>query len=243
MGFQAGKGPSVKAKTPPAKATAPDQRPSATYGHDHGTPGAQVGEPPDPQDPARATETSQRRFGSVAVALITAAVALVSSVVALTFELWPSLRPDPRSELGATASVLAVERNVTLGEWMQRVSRTDADLRRRRKSYIASGGSRGGLLIPGQLAYVRTSVRGFKRRDVTLRWSIYDARTQERRREDSWDRANRSGLALGAPRDESVAEIWLPAVVGARKYFVRIEVRDGDGALLAIADSEPFRGL
>jgi hypothetical protein len=233
----------VKTKTPPVKATADDQCPSGTDGDDDGARVAKAGDPADSGGTGTTTETSRRRLGTAGFAAITAVVALVSGVVALTFDLWPSLRPDPRTDVGATASVLAVERNVKLGEWMRRVSQTDADLRRRQRKYFASGGSRDGLLIPGQLAYVRASVRGFKRRDVTLRWSIYDARTKEREREDSWDRANRSGLALGAPRDESVAEIWLQPVVGARTYFVRIEIRDDDGVLLAIADSKPFRGL
>ena len=230
----------MKAKAP----TIGDEETSAADGDDHGARRAEAGESAELEGAGRSTETSRRRLGAVGVAVITSAVALGSSVVALTFELWPSLRPDPRSDVGATASVLAVERNVTLGEWMRRVSQTHDDLLRRRKEYIESGGSQGGLLIPGQLAYVRTSVRGFKRRDVTVRWSIYDARTQERGQEDSWDRANRSGLALGAPRDESVSEIWLQPVVGARRqYFVRIEIRDEDGVLLTIADSKPFRGL
>jgi hypothetical protein len=40
-----------------------------------------------------------------------------------------------------------------------------------------------------------------------------------------------------------VQEIWLPPPPGKGPYFVRVELYDKRGVLLAVADSAPFAGL
>lgn len=159
----------------------------------------------------------------------------------MVFDLWPELRPDPRSELGSDASVVAVERNVTRDEYLRRRYPSPSDYQRRRREEIAQAqGQVAGLRIHGELAYVRVKLHGYKGSRVVVRWSIYDARRQTRitqaKSESRW--------TGDAPTDRFIDEIWLePAFGSHRRYFVRIEVREPHGVLLAMADSEPFTGL
>ena len=199
-----------------------------------------VAEPP-PEEETR----PRRRFpapGGV-VAGLTALVALVVALAGLVFDFVPSLRPDPRTQSGADLAVVAVERNVTLGEWMRRTSASPEAYARRRAAYMREGGSAAGLRLPGELAYVDVAVRGFKRRGVVLSWALYDARTQERTGAEGSTAHQATQVRLGAPTDEFVAELWIEPRFDARRYFVRTEAREPDGTLLAVADSEPFRGL
>ena len=81
------------------------------------------------------------------------------------------------------------------------------------------------LKTEGQLAYVRTRIVGFKRRSLTLRWSIYNARTQRRRPANL---ANATGAEIvgQAPSDDSVSLVWTPMVVDRGQYFARFEIVD-----------------
>ena len=171
----------------------------------------------------------------------TAAIALISALVALGFSLKPDWKPDPRDAIGAHATVLAVERKVTVANWLRRIS-PPGELKARRREWIEQSGT---TAIAGELAYVRLSVRGFKRRKVDLRWAVYEQRTQRRLRgAGAGSQANRSTtVVLEAPTDELVVEQWLLPVDAPDEYFVRFEVRSPQGTLLDVADSEPFKGI
>jgi hypothetical protein len=167
-------------------------------------------------------------------------VLFASGVTALAFTLWPSWTPDPRSELGARATVLAVEREITVKQWLRRTSSSDKDFDARVADWERRSGSTD---IHGELAYVRLSVRGFKRRDVRFRWSIYRESDQERRDQGGDVVIPDSVVHLEAPVDDVVMEQWMGPVPGPQLYFARFEVRTPAGALLDVADSKPFRGL
>jgi len=171
----------------------------------------------------------------------TAVAALVAALVGLAFDLWPTLRPDPRTQLGADVRVRAIERNVSLGEFMRRKLGSEGAYRRWRARFVRENGA-AGLAFQGEMVYVWLSVRGYKGRDVTLNWSVYDARTKARVRAPVETERRQSLASLEAPTDEFVAEQWIEPVYAPSRYFVRIEIRDG-ATLLAIADSEPFEGL
>jgi hypothetical protein len=47
-------------------------------------------------------------------------------------------------------------------------------------------------------------------------------------------------LSLEAPSDRTLQEIWVPPLPAGR-YFMRVALYDGDGTLLDVADSRPFR--
>ncbi len=200
-----------------------------------------------PQSHEKDAHAGRRRLGDLSketIATATAAVALVAASVGLLFDLWPTLKPDPGTHIGAEMSVSAVERNVTYGAWLRRSSGTEQNYQARLAQYLHEAESDRGLRIRGELAYVKVRVWGFKRRSVTLHWSVYNARTQQRTSlEGTIEQGQQSGVRLDAPTDEFVAEMWIPPARGKSSYFVRIEAREADGTLLAIADSSPFVGL
>ena len=175
------------------------------------------------------------------VAGATALVVLISSGVALGFTLRPSMKPDPRDEAGASALVLAVERNVTVEEWLQRTSVSREDLLSRRAAWQRVAGSES-TSIEGPLAYVRISLKGYKRKEVRVRWSIYRTTTLERLDEGPAYAAPTTTFKADAPSDTIVLEQPLPPETGPDRYFARFEIRTPDGTLLEMADSKPFRG-
>ena len=181
-------------------------------------------------------------------------MALGSAAIGLVFDVKPDLRPDPRTTLSAEISVFAVERNVPTEDWLRRVTTSERAYRAKRDAIVAEqfeGDTKPTpaeiadvLATEGQLAYVRTRIVGFKRRSLTLRWSIYNARTQ-RRLAPGERLSNATGAEIvgQAPSDESVSLVWLPMVVARGQYFARFEIVDPDGVVLAVADSQKFPGL
>ena len=181
-------------------------------------------------------------------ALAAALLALASGAVALLFQLRPDLLPDPRSHLGATASVFAVDSDVSLEAFLQRRAAfvSAEELASERKEYLAETGAHtskdaGVLTLPGEDVFIRLNVEGFKSRSIGLVASMYDAKTGRRLRE--LDEVPVFSERLHSPSDRSVIEFWLPTPpVTTRTYFVRVEVfHHGDGVLLAIADSAHVR--
>lgn len=167
-------------------------------------------------------------------------VALISAVVAVGFTLWPSLRPDPGNERGANLEVLDVERHVTVAEWLRRISSSPADFDARRRDYEENGYLTD---VTGELAYVHVSARGFKRRELAIRWSVYRHPAREPRTRGGWDEIDDTTIEAETPLDDVVLEQWIGPVPGPRHYFVRFEVRTKSGTLLDVADSKPFPGL
>ena len=172
-----------------------------------------------------------------------ASVAFATSLIALVFTLWPGLKPDPRDRLNAQVSVFAVDRQVTLEEWLRRTTFSEDEYRAARDRYLESVGvartdADGLLASAGQSAYVASIVEGFKRRSVRLRWSLYEQATDRRIPRFS----NQSGarLSLEAPSDRTLQEIWLPPLPRGM-YYMRVALYDGDGTLLDVADSRAFR--
>jgi hypothetical protein len=186
-------------------------------------------------------EVRPRRLGTLAWTTIVAVVALGSSISALVFTLWPSLRPDPRDELGASVGVFAVDPNVSYRTYLERTTFEPGDLARRERA--ACGGTRancGFLNLPGEQVYVETMVKGFKRRAVVLRLSLYKFPSRERVEGASAVEVARQHL--DAPTDSAVVPVWLLCPPERRgSYFVRVELyHRGDDLLLAVADSKPF---
>lgn len=173
----------------------------------------------------------RRRPGLAAVTAVTAALALVSGVVALLFDLVPALKPDPRERLGADVSIFDVEPNVSYGDWLRR---TNQRARFRREGP-------GAAQLPGKLVYVKTTIEGFKRRSASLRWSVYRARTRTRVPSPAFRDQHAVEVRLDAPTDRSLQELWVPQLPPLRgPFFVRVELRDRHNVLLAVADSRRF---
>jgi hypothetical protein len=134
-----------------------------------------------PDETSTPRPQSRRLPFAIVVTAATALLALASGALGLYFDLWPERRPDPRTELGSDAAVLAIERDVSRGEYLRRLYPSPRDYRRRRQQEIAlAKGQVAGLRVRGELAYVRVTLRGFKGNRVLVQWSIYDARQKVR---------------------------------------------------------------
>ena len=195
-------------------------------------------------------EKPRRRVSATTYALATALIALLSSGTSLLFTLNPGWRPDPRTTRSADVAVVAFE-TATRGEWVRR-SIPKAEQERTLRAVFADEGVdlsdpasvKAARRRPGTLFFVQTKVEGFKRDNVTLAWSIYDARTRSRLKDDELSDQDASEVRADAPTDRSVARLWAPDPYddeGPGPFFARFELRDENGVVLAIADSKPFR--
>lgn len=195
-----------------------------------------------PTEHSTSRSRRMRSVFSMSGAMLTALIALASGGIALIFQLRPDLTPDPRTHLGATATVFAVDSDVSLKSFLARraVIVSKKELASERQEYTKEAGA-SVLTLPGEDVFVQLEVEGFKSRSIGLLASMYDAKTRRRLRQlgDVPVFSER----LNSPSDRSVVEFWLPAPpVSTRTYFVRVEVfhRD-DGVLLGIADSKTVR--
>jgi hypothetical protein len=184
----------------------------------------------------------QRRRRKLSMTGVTAFVALVTAGAGLVFDFFPSLRPDPGLNRVASVSVFAVERGVSEMDYLQRTVHDPDQL----GAAIAAERKAGRLNVRGELAYVDVHVEGFKRRSVTLRWSVYDASRDKRFQLGDEGGSDLFGAKrkLQAPTERSVELLWFPPLMGHdSKYFVRVQAEDSERVILAVADSKPFRGL
>jgi hypothetical protein len=192
----------------------------------------------DDRSPPTGRRAWWRRLGPAQLATL---IALVASGVALVFTLWPGLKPDPRDRIAGTIAVFAVDREVTLGQWIDRTTFSADDCRR---AIRASSASRGELATQGEVAYVTSRIEGFKRRSATLRWTVYESKSQRPLIAEGLSGVESARISLEAPADASVQEVWLPPPpTHGMRYFVRFALYDGNDTLLAVADSKPFLGV
>ena len=78
----------------------------------------------------------------------------------------------------------------------------------------------------GTLFYVKMTIEGFKRRNVTLRWSLYSARTRRRLPEPGLQDVPVAGVRLEAPTDRSFVEVWVPPVSSTGALLRAFRARD-----------------
>ena len=186
--------------------------------------------------PAEQTEKSGReRIGLAAtLTLAGALLAAVISGTSLTFELAPSLKPDPKEKVGADIAVLQLDKNVDYFGYESRVGRhIDADVKGEH---------------PGNVFYLRAQIEGFKRESVRLKWFLYEENGQ-RRPETQREAGEQSIFEPEAPINTQVVQIWVrePGRFDSfkewdaedGKYFVRFELYSDD-VLLAFDDSRTF---
>ena len=187
-----------------------------------------------------------RRAFAMSGTMLTALIALASGGVALLFQLSPGLTPDPRTHLGASATIFAVDDGVTLDAFLKRRAAivSHEEYVKERQAYIrqasnANGGGDGStiLTLPGEDVFVNATIQGFKSRSVAMLASMYDA--DRRTRVPELSDVHVFQQRLEAPSDQSVVEFWLSAPpVNVKRYFVRVQVyHRGDGVLLGVADS------
>jgi hypothetical protein len=188
--------------------------------------------------PSEQTEKDRReRMGVAAVVtLIGALLAAAISATALTFDLAPSLKPDPKEKVGADLAVLAIDKNVSYEEYGGRPGR-----------HIVAVGAEPDH--PGNVFYLRAQIEGFKRESVRLKWFIYEP-NGERRPGSKKEASEQTLFEPEAPINTQVAQIWVrePGRFDryhewdsddGKGYFVRFELYSGD-VLLGFQDSPRF---
>jgi hypothetical protein len=193
------------------------------------------------------------------VALAGAILLLGTNSLQFFYGLNPRLKPDPGERLQATVRVLDVEKCVSIGEYLKRVTdpkelqpdidslvrstlddpRPSAQQIRRARTRVLS---RQGIVI-----YADTTVEGLKRRKVELGSALYRARNRSRITE--YDEGAITVRTLSSPTDHFVEIAFVDEPPESGDYFVRLELRTSDrkdgehgklGALLAITDSTRF---
>lgn len=186
----------------------------------------------------RAVTKSLGPFGTTLVAVATGAVALIYTVA-------PELKPDPRDTLAAEVEVVAVERVVSRDEWRNRVAAGDRDryfalLRADNRATDFPVDDKCGIgTLLGHIVSVATEAKGYKRRELSLKAAIVDARTQ-RLIPGEYDELL-AQFPIDAPTAKSVQRIFLQDVsTRAKRIVVRVEISDPEGNLLGVADSKPF---
>jgi hypothetical protein len=172
-----------------------------------------------PQEPER----RRRRIATTAmVTLVGAMLAAGISGVNLVYQLWPSLKPDPKATVGATIESLTIDKNVTAEDFLVRPG-----------TRLPDGVSPD---RNGNVFYIRASIEGFKRSDVQLRWYTYDANVPARLPGLRSNDRETPVFQPQAPVDAQIAQVWVPTPKQARPIFVRFELWAGT-VLLAYVDS------
>jgi hypothetical protein len=183
-------------------------------------------------------ERSKRLSVAALVTLVGALLAALISGTNLTFELWPSLKPDPKEKVSADLEVLEMDKNVNYGDYDARPGRN-----------VSTGPDETELRndFPGNVFYLRAHIEGFKRQSLRLIWFTYHEKTRDRSEEDE-ARSDRI-FEPGSPTDTQVAQVWVKepghfdedgfweSTPGT--YFVRFELYRRD-VLLAFEDSPQF---
>jgi hypothetical protein len=177
------------------------------------------------------------RVATASRAVVLATVALAGSIVTLLFTLVPDLKPDPHEKVGAAVDIVAVERNVSVRQWLHRAFPGDVDGAAEKlfgKHPVVPG-------YHGEVVYVRVQVDGFKHGHVFLAVRLYDARTQSvvelpSTPIDPARFATLSSRKIDAPSRSSIQVLFLPNLAGTPHYFLRAELYE-TGGVLALADS------
>jgi hypothetical protein len=153
----------------------------------------------------------------------------------LTFELFPSLKPDPKEKVGANLAVLEIDKNVDYSAYGNRPGRhIDVHVRPDH---------------PGNVFYLRAQLEGFKRESVRLKWFTYEP-NGERQPGSRREAGEQSIFEPDAPINTQVVQIWVREpgrfdgygewdADDGENYFVRFELYSGD-VLLAFKDSPTF---
>lgn len=164
------------------------------------------------------------RVSTVTLTFAASVAALALTVVNGLYTVQPATKPDPRELLAASVDLQAIERRVTLGEYLDRSGRT------------LPGADAIDRAAKGALLYARVRIEGRKHEPIFLSASYYDARTKARLQDPSDSRI--SNLHIDTPNDQWVELVFVRNTYG-KPLFVRVALYD-DNTMLAFADSEPI---
>ncbi len=156
-----------------------------------------------------------------------AGIALLTGGVALAFQLWPGLTPDPRTSLSASLVVQSVEPGVTLGNYLARYEPDQLKHHLTEPETTANA-------QPGDIVYLHIQSQGKKHGTLALQtfrysWPSRKALPGERP-------SGGRGFKPDTPNDQWIAPVWVADPQLGAPFLVRLSILDG-GVILAFADT------
>jgi hypothetical protein len=159
-------------------------------------------------------------------------LALGVSGTTLYYDVQPEKRPVVPTKVSAELTVLAVERNVSYGDYLRlHLHASKQELANARKNGLAG--------FPVDVVFVQAEIEGLRDRDTTLRWWLYDGRGR-RMPFDDVDEHRRAPHKQETLSDRFIFPVWVSVPKDAAGSFVRVELYVRD-VLLAMVDSPALR--
>jgi len=157
------------------------------------------------------------------------------------FVIRPNWRPDPGEKQVARATIVAVERGVSIADYAQRVGHevpsgigTPTDI---------GGGSNIERCLPGDVYYIQQNLEGFKDRSTSIMLFTYNAETRLRLRGAFPTVSGGSpafNLKHSRTTDQSVVPVWAQWPFRKGRFFVRFEIFRKK-SFLTLVDARFFR--
>lgn len=185
--------------------------------------------PPDEEAPPSKNENRVRRRALRGLRAVFsgagATVAAIAGAIALAFSLWPSLSPDPGTNLSATIKVRSLEPGVRYDDYLQRTFDRSATV----------DGAASGTLVSVQI-----NVAGRKHSGLRLYQYLYHLSNRRRLPDQPPSDAKDAGFEADTPSDQWIQPVWI-TYAGEENVFARIELYDGK-TMLAFVDTKNLDG-
>jgi hypothetical protein len=183
--------------------------------------------PPDPPPPDGESKLRRGLLRGVRAVFSSAGatIAAIAAGLALVFNAFPALVPDPRTSLAATMKVRSVEPQVRYDAYLERIFDDEP----------TADGDASGTVVNVQL-----NVAG--RKHSGLRLYQYLHRLSDGRRLPDQPRVDAldAGFEADTPDDQWIQPVWV-TLLGEQDVFARIELYDGD-TMLAFVDTKDLEG-
>jgi hypothetical protein len=161
------------------------------------------------------------------VTQVGAVASAVGAVLGIVFVLLPGLKPEPPpAAKSAALTKIALERDVSYSQYLQRVNLPPGDTDEAR------------LARRGVFVQFNVEIVGYKGKELPLRWSLYDAQTGEQ------VRASESvTLEAEATSDSASWHFWSPLPRGRGPFYFLLQLFDEGGVVpIDRAQTDLFRG-
>jgi hypothetical protein len=197
-----------------------------------------------PDDDAVASERRQprRRWPQwLTVAAVSSLISLAAGALGLVFVVRPNWRPDPGERQVARATVVDVDRGVSIADYVGRIGR---DVPKVMGDYVGYGGGvpRITHCLPGDVYYIQQNLEGFKDRSTSIVKYTYDGKTGRRLR-GAFQTVSGGAPILDVKHsrtiDQSVVPVWVQWPFRNGRFFVRFEIFHKK-AFLTLVDAPPF---
>ena len=143
-----------------------------------------------------------------------ALIACIAAATNVAFDYFPDLRPDPQIQLNAALRAVAMEPDVTFGDYLQRTGRTPSE-----DDQLAQ------LLTTGHLFYVEAQTQGLKDEPSQLRWHLYNVKSGKRLANDEPTDGAGWKTRSGTPSDRLIYLVWEQIPTQKGRYKLRFELR------------------